>query len=110
MKNKCKHYTTRVAHRYAYSYLSESGMDKLWVDVGYCMGTKEQDECNCCGDETRCNFYPAIKESAIKKQYIEEAINHFKYGITHDIFSEPVTTYAKLAVEALNCYLCEFGS
>lgn len=32
---------------------------------------------------------------------IKEAINHFKYGISHDIFSEPVTTYAKLAVEAL---------
>ena len=31
----------------------------------------------------------------------QEAINHFKYGITHDIFSEPVTSYAKMAVEAL---------
>lgn len=30
-----------------------------------------------------------------------EAINHFKYGITHDIFSEPVTSYAKIAIEAL---------
>ena len=32
---------------------------------------------------------------------IERAIEHFEYGITHDIFSEPVTTYAKLAVEAM---------
>lgn len=32
---------------------------------------------------------------------IQDAINHFKYGITHDIFSEPVTSYAKMAVEAL---------
>ena len=32
---------------------------------------------------------------------IEKAIEHFHYGITHDIFSEPVTTYARLAVEAL---------
>jgi len=32
---------------------------------------------------------------------INDAINHFKYGITHDIFSEPVTSYAKMAVEAL---------
>lgn len=31
----------------------------------------------------------------------EEAIAHFKYGITHDIFSEPVISYAKLAIEAL---------
>jgi len=31
----------------------------------------------------------------------ERAIEHFEYGISHDIFSEPVTTYAKLAVVAL---------
>lgn len=32
---------------------------------------------------------------------IQEAIKHFKYGISHDIFSEPVTSYAKMAVGAL---------
>jgi hypothetical protein len=32
---------------------------------------------------------------------IDKAIEHFHYGITHDIFSEPVTTYARLAVDAL---------
>lgn len=32
---------------------------------------------------------------------IQDAINHFRYGISHDIFSEPVTTYARMAVEAL---------
>ena len=31
----------------------------------------------------------------------EKAIEHFHYGITHDIFSEPVKTYARLAVDAL---------
>jgi len=31
---------------------------------------------------------------------IEKAIEHFHYGITHDIFGEPVTTYARLAVDA----------
>lgn len=32
---------------------------------------------------------------------LEDAINHFKYGITRDIFKEPVTSYAKMAIEAL---------
>ena len=32
---------------------------------------------------------------------IREAINHYKYGISHDIFSEPVTTYAQLSINAL---------
>jgi hypothetical protein len=31
----------------------------------------------------------------------EDAINHFEYGVSHDIFSEPVTTYAKMAIAAL---------
>lgn len=32
---------------------------------------------------------------------IDKAIEHFSYGITHDIFSEPVRTYAELAIDAL---------
>lgn len=32
---------------------------------------------------------------------IEKAIDHYQYGISHDIFSEPVTTYAILAITAL---------
>lgn len=32
---------------------------------------------------------------------IQKAISHYKYGISHDIFSEPVTSYAKLSIEAL---------
>ena len=36
-----------------------------------------------------------------KEKQVRQAISHFSHGISHDIFSEPVTTYAKLAVEAL---------
>jgi hypothetical protein len=32
---------------------------------------------------------------------IQQAIEHYKYGISHDIFSEPVTSYAKLSIDAL---------
>lgn len=32
---------------------------------------------------------------------IQQAINHYKYGISHDIFSEPVINYAKLSIDAL---------
>lgn len=35
----------------------------------------------------------------------EQAIEHFEYGISHDIFSEPVTTYARLAVAALRDHI-----
>ena len=36
-----------------------------------------------------------------REKLVRQAISHFSHGISHDIFSEPVTTYAKLAVEAL---------
>ena len=32
---------------------------------------------------------------------IEQAIEHYSYGISHDIFSEPVTTYSRLSITAL---------
>ena len=32
---------------------------------------------------------------------IQQAISHYKYGISHDIFHEPVTTYAQLSIDAL---------
>ena len=32
---------------------------------------------------------------------IKKAIEHYNYGISHDIFSEPVTSYARVAVDAL---------
>ena len=37
----------------------------------------------------------------VKEKLVKQAISHFSYGVSHDIFSEPVTTYAKLAIEAL---------
>ena len=37
----------------------------------------------------------------VRERLVEQAISHFWYGVSHDIFSEPVKTYAKLAIEAL---------
>ena len=37
----------------------------------------------------------------VREKLVKQAISHFEYGVSHDIFSEPVTTYAKLAIEAL---------
>ena len=34
-------------------------------------------------------------------EIIKEAINHYTYGVTHDIFKPPVTQYANLAIVAL---------
>ncbi|MFA5720589.1 MAG: hypothetical protein WC939_06000 [Acholeplasmataceae bacterium] len=50
-----------------------------------------------------------MEEKLVKKR-IKEAIHHFEYGISYDVFSEPVTSYAKLAIEALKKELDEICS
>lgn len=72
-----------------------------YENVGICFGTKECELCSCGGDRVKCDFYNDVREEAKKNITIQDAINHFKYGISHDIFKEPVTTYAKMAIEAL---------
>ena len=37
----------------------------------------------------------------VREKMVKQAISHFWYGVSHDIFNEPVTTYAKLAIDAL---------
>ena len=96
MRNKCDCY--RESQRFEYNQFIMKG---CMVPYSYCNGTKEQEECSCGGDKTKCDFYPEVRAEAKKKITIKDAINHFKYGISHDIFDEPVTTYAKMAVEAL---------
>ena len=103
---KCDCYHLRKAIRYTYHPLSGRPIPHD-AEVGVCWGTRECDECNCGGDRTKCDFYPEVREKANEGVTIEDAINHFKYGISHDIFKEPVKSYAKMAVAALEKQLSE---
>ena len=61
--------------------------------------------CEKCVKKDVCKGYEAKSMTAcgqyVDAEMISMAIEHFRYGATHDIFSEPVTTYARLAIEAL---------
>ena len=35
---------------------------------GYCIGTKECEDCSCGGDELKCDFYEYIRERAVAEQ------------------------------------------
>ena len=98
--SKCDCYHLQPKTRYTYHPLTGSHIAHD-IEVGVCWGTKETDECSCGGDMTQCDFYPEVRKRGRKNISIQDAINHFKYGISHDIFKEPVTSYAKLAVKAL---------
>ena len=95
MNNKCDCYHEELRRRYTYHPITREPIGH-YIGVGVCWGTKEIEECSCGGDKTKCDFYLEVKDKAIK-----DTIDHFKYGIDHDIFSEPVTTYAKIAIAAL---------
>lgn len=34
--------------------------------VGSCWGTAERDACSCGGDKSKCDFYPAVRETEKK--------------------------------------------
>lgn len=78
-----------------------SSSNNCWIkeNVHQCWGVKEPFEIEDINVE--CTEYPERRDKTVKDISIEKAIEHFKYGISHDIFKEPVTSYAKMAVEAL---------
>lgn len=45
-----------------------------------------------------------LVERLSKCDDISAAIRHFEHGISHDIFSEPVTSFARMAIDALKEY------
>lgn len=80
---------------------SWSSIDHCWVkkNVYQCWGVKEPFVIKDTNVE--CTEYPEYRNKVVEEISIEKAIEHFKYGISHDIFKEPVTSYAKMAVGAL---------
>lgn len=101
MGNKCDCYHVKPQAGFVYDQNGRC-IGQHVVDVEICLGTKEREECSCGGNRMKCDFYPEVRARAKSEVTIEDAIAHFKYGISHDIFSEPVTTYAEMAVEALD--------
>ena len=63
---KCDSYHTQTKRKYEYHPITgePTGYD---VKVGVCWGTKETDQCSCGGDRTKCDFYPEVREKALKE-------------------------------------------
>ena len=59
--DKCECYHEVRKKHYLFHPLTGHPIGFIKV-VGVCWGTKEQDECSCGGDESKCDFYPHIRE------------------------------------------------
>ena len=66
--NKCDCYREGIKAEPRYDQYTRDYVGSVDVKFAYCTGTKEQDECSCGGDCTRCDFYSEVREKAIKEQ------------------------------------------
>ena len=63
---KCNSYHLQPTIKYTYHPLMGRPIAHD-VEVGVCWGTKECERCNCGGDRRQCDFYPEVREKAIRK-------------------------------------------
>ena len=70
---KCDCYHLQPATRYTYHPLTGRPIAHD-VEIGVCWGTRECDECSCGGDQTKCDFYPEVREKA--KKEVEKIITN----------------------------------
>ena len=62
--SKCESYHTR--ERYIFDpYIATM---KHTIVEGICYGTKEQETCHCEGNKCHCDFYPEVREKALKEK------------------------------------------
>ena len=74
---KCDCYREGIKAEPRYSQYTRAYVGAVDVKYEYCTGTKELDECSCGGDRTKCDFYPEIREEAIKEEKFLENINPY---------------------------------
>lgn len=91
-----------VIKRRQYTYHPNTGQPVGHdVNESICNGTQEKDLCSCGGDETKCDFYPEVREKA--KIELEKNMTNrdFLFSITDN---ERLAEY--LVDIGWDCHLC----
>ena len=94
---KCDCYREGIKAEPRYSQYTGAYVGAVDVKYEYCTGTKELDECSCGGDRTKCDFYPDIKEKAIKEANASLYCNYdgVAIGKIDSNLSKTITIYAE---------------
>lgn len=72
---KCNCYCVGIRPEPRYNQYTRDYVGSVDVKYEYCAGTKQQDECSCGGDRTKCDFYPEIREKAVKEEkFIDNSV------------------------------------
>ena len=95
---KCDCYREGIKAEPRYSQYTRDYVGSVDVKYEYCAGTKEQDECSCGGDRTKCDFYPDIREKAIEETNASFYCNYDGYAIgkIDSNFGKTITIYAEM--------------
>ncbi len=67
---KCNSYHITEEKYYTYGTFT-GAKTPHYRKVGECWGTRECDRCYCGGDRTKCDFYPEVREKALKPKFGE---------------------------------------
>lgn len=101
--NKCDCYHTQTKRQYTYNPITGDPMGHD-VDIGVCWGTKECEECSCGGDETKCDFYPEVRQKARKERKP-------KFGEWISVEDRlPSKSESVLSYSALGVAICNYSS
>ena len=65
MMDKCDCYRVGIKLEPRYSQYTGDYVGSVDVKFAYCTGTREQDECSCGGDRTKCDFYPEVRNKSV---------------------------------------------
>ena len=88
---KCKCYHLQPTTRYTYNPITGAPIPHD-VEIGVCWGTKECDQCNCGGDEIKCDFYPNVRKKVQKE--VSKRSNLMKWNVLyHNYNSHTIEEY-----------------
>lgn len=100
--SKCECY--KCGKRLGYYYDFYGNPYEGMLIYNYCSGTKEQEECSCKGDKTKCDFYPEVRQKAL---YELKEIRTNADRIRHMTDEELADYLIKLTEIIRTCDICE---
>ena len=95
---KCDCYREGIKAEPRYSQYTGAYVGAVDVKYEYCVGTNEIDECSCNGDREKCDFYPDVREKAIKETNTSLYCNYdgCAIGKFDSNLSKTITIYAEI--------------
>jgi len=74
--------------------------------IGLCWGTAERDACSCCGDKSKCDFYPSVREEGKKPVTNYDRVRAMSVEEMAEFLAEYRCVYKAPNCREANCEKC----